>query len=104
MAVAASMVLGCALAHGAEGEAGPPRPPVEVTAAPPGCKSLGEVKGSCSSNPCGSEIARQDALNEARRMGATHVRVTWAGRYGAYTEIWKGIAYRCPAAPPVQGK
>jgi hypothetical protein len=72
--------------------------PVEVKSAPAGCKNLGEVKGSCSRNPCSPEIARKDALDEARKLGATHWKTTWAGRYGAYTEIYKGVAYRCPSA------
>ncbi len=83
---------------------GPPSEPLEVKYAPAGCTNLGEVKGSCSRNPCGPEIARKDALDEARKLGATHLKTVWAGRYGAYTEIYKGMAYRCPTTAPVQGK
>jgi hypothetical protein len=82
----------------ARAEGGPPPQPVEVKSAPAGCKNLGEVKGSCSRNPCSPEIARTDALDEARKLGSTHLKTTWAGRYGAHTEIYKGVAYRCPNA------
>jgi hypothetical protein len=82
-----------------EAEDGPPPEPIEVKSAPAGCKSLGEVKGSCWRNPCSPEIARKDALDEARKLGANHLKTTWAGRYGAASEIYKGVAYRCPNAP-----
>jgi hypothetical protein len=99
----AAAILAVFPTRGVEAEAGPPPVPVEVKSTPPGCKSLGEVKGSCSRNPCSQEIARKDALDEARKLGATHLKATWAGRYGAFSEIYKGIAYRCPATAPVPG-
>ena len=103
MALVTAMALASSPARGAEAEAKPPDP-IEVKSAPAGCKNLGEVKGSCNRNPCGPEIARRDALDEARKLGATHLKTTWAGRYGAYTEIYKGVAYRCSATPPVSGQ
>jgi len=103
MAVVAAGVLAFSPARGAEAEGGP-QVPIEVKSAPAGCKNLGEVKGSCYRNPCSPEIARKDALDEARKLGATHLKTTWAGRYGAYTEIYKGIAYRCSATPPASGQ
>jgi hypothetical protein len=103
-----ALVLGVALAflstQGAKADDGPPPEPVEVKSTPAGCKNLGEVKGSCSRNPCSPEIARRDALDEARKLGATHLKTTWAGRYGAFTEIYKGVAYRCPGTAAVPGK
>jgi hypothetical protein len=104
MALVTAAVLALSPARGAEAEAGAPPVPVEVKSTPPGCKNLGEVKGSCNRNPCGPEIARKDALDEARKLGATHLKTTWARRYGAFTEIYKGIAYSCPATTPAPGK
>ena len=97
MALVTAAVLAFLPARGAEAE-GSSQVPIEVKSTPAGCKSLGEVKGSCNRNPCGPEIARKDALDEAQKLGATHLKTTWAGRYGAYTEIYKGVAYRCPKA------
>ncbi|MEI6226967.1 MAG: hypothetical protein WCS72_19690 [Deltaproteobacteria bacterium] len=103
IALVTAAVLVFSPARGAEAEEGS-KVPIEVKSAPAGCKNLGEVKGSCNRNPCGPEIARRDALDEARKLGATHLKTTWAGRYGAYTEIYKGVAYRCSATPPVSGQ
>jgi hypothetical protein len=75
----------------------PEKLPILVGIAPTGCKNLGEVRGRDQGNSISSAAAEKDGLREARKLGATHVRTVWAGRVGAYTEAYKGVAYKCPA-------
>jgi hypothetical protein len=63
------------------------------------CQSLGEVAGQDKGHVPDIEVAHEDALRQAAKLGATHVRVdrNKTGREGPYTVNWAGIAYRCPA-------
>lgn len=97
LAVSALLVGG--VAQGADEEAPAPSLPVVVASPPAGCKKLGEVKGLDQRNAPSADAARLDALKEARKLGATHVKEVWAGRVGAWTELYKVNAYRCPTAP-----
>jgi hypothetical protein len=85
-----------------------PSPPiVELQGPPPAdCKNLGEVEGSYAGMPNSPEMARQDAFKSAKKLGATHVQALPEKTYhmGSYTEIYGGIAYRCPPAAPSPGK
>jgi len=85
----------------------PKRELTVVDTPPPGCKELGEVEGKdfrASSSPS-QEKAEKYARQDAEKLGATHLRVTFEGRTGQDEVSYVAIAYRCPvAAPPSQGK
>jgi hypothetical protein len=85
-----------------------PAPIVELHGAPsPDCKNLGEVEGKYSNMPTRPEKAKESAFEDAAKLGATHVLEVpeKTGHMGTYTDVYTGIAYRCPvAAPPSQGK
>jgi hypothetical protein len=63
------------------------------------CKSLGKVTGKSQGNPLSEAKAKEDALNQARDLGATHFMYMpeYSGQKGSYTWIYFGIPYRCPA-------
>jgi hypothetical protein len=65
---------------------------------PADCQSLGEVVGQDKGHYPDIEVAHEEALRNAAKLDATHVRVdrNKTGREGAYTVNWTGIAYRCP--------
>jgi hypothetical protein len=75
---------------------------VAVEGQPPGaCKNLGKVTGKSQDNPVNASRARQDALAQARDLGATHLwyESEYSGQTGSVTWIYDGVAYRCHAAP-----
>lgn len=77
-------------------------PIVVVERQPPGaCKNLGKVTGKSQGNPVNESRAKQDALAQARDLGATHFwyKSEYSGQRGAVTWIYYGVAYRCQAAP-----
>ena len=77
-------------------------PIVEVAAKPPGdCKALGKVTGTSQGNPVNESRARQDALGQARDLGATHFwyKSEYSGQRGSTGWVYYGVAYRCRAAP-----
>jgi hypothetical protein len=96
----AVLAVGCATTSGAAGTSA--GPPVQlVPSAPAGCTKIGDLEGSDEVEPQmtpSREAAKADALDQARRKGATHVVETFAGRCGRYTECYDVTAYRCPAA------
>ena len=86
-------------------QASPSQLPIVVGSTPPGCKRLEDVRGRDQGRDPSAEAAQNDALKEAAKLGATHVKTVWSGRAGAYTEAYRGAAYRCPApAAPSEGK
>jgi hypothetical protein len=71
-----------------------------VPSAPPGCTKIGDIQGSDEAEPQmtpSREAAKADAVQQARKKGATHVVQTFAGRCGRNTECYDVTAYRCPA-------
>jgi hypothetical protein len=82
-------------------------PIVVVEGNPPGvCKNLGKVTGKSQENPVNESRAKQDALAQARDLGATHFwyKSEYSGQRGSVTWIYYGVAYRCQAAPtPASG-
>ena len=70
--------------------------PQVVSAVPKDCKDLGEVSGKM-----GTEQKAQDqAVRDARDLGATHLVVANIYRCSAYNVCYEGKAYRCPSATP----
>jgi hypothetical protein len=77
-------------------------PIVVVERQPPGtCKNLGKVTGKSQGNPVNESRAKQEALAEARDLGATHFwyKSEYSGQRGSATWIYFGVAYRCQADP-----
>ena len=77
-------------------------PIVVVVAKPPGeCKALGKVTGTSQGNPVNESRAKQDALGQARDLGATHFwfKSEYSGQRGSTGWVYYGVAYRCQAAP-----
>jgi hypothetical protein len=73
-----------------------------VEAKPPAnCKNLGKVTGTGQGNPVNENRAKQDALEQARDLGATHFwyKSEYSGQRGSRSWVYYGVAYRCPAAP-----
>jgi hypothetical protein len=104
------LAAGVVMAAGTIRSSGAEEPKRELTVVdtpPPGCKELGEVEGKhfrAMSSPS-PEMAEKNAREDAAKLGATHLKVTFQGRSGQYEEVYTAIAYRCPiAAPPTQGK
>jgi hypothetical protein len=64
------------------------------------CKNLGKVTGMTQGNPVNESGAKQDALAQARDLGATHFwyKPEYSGQRGSVTWVYFGIAYRCQAA------
>jgi hypothetical protein len=94
--VAFAIVATVAGARAGEGT-GDSAPPVVVTSAPAGCRKLGEVNGSHQDMATPSvERAQKSALEDARKLGATHV-MTVASGLQYKKAYYRGIAYRCPA-------
>ena len=78
-------------------------PIVVVEAKPPAdCKNLGKVTGTSQGNPVNENRSKQDALEQARDLGATHFwyKSEYSGQRGATGWVYYGVAYRCQAAPP----
>lgn len=70
--------------------------PQVVSAVPKDCKDLGEVSGKM-----GTEKKAQDqAVRDARDLGATHLVDPNIYRCSAYDVCYEGKAYRCPSAAP----
>jgi hypothetical protein len=68
--------------------------PQVVSAVPKDCKDLGEVSGKM-----GTEQKAQDqAVRDARDLGATHLVVANIYRCSGYDVCYEGKAYRCPSA------
>jgi hypothetical protein len=87
----------------------PSRPPVELVTTPPsGCEKIGEVSGSHYDATPRMENAKDDAMQAARKKGATHVVqiVEKTQMTGGFEWTWTGMAYRCepPAARPAPAK
>jgi hypothetical protein len=77
-------------------------PIVLVEGKPPGaCKNLGKVTGTSQGNPVNENRSKQDALDQARDLGATHFwyKSEYSGQRGSTTWVYYGVAYRCQAAP-----
>jgi hypothetical protein len=73
-----------------------------VEVKPPGtCKHLGKVTGTSQGNPVNESRAKEDALTQAKDLGATHFwyMPQYSGQRGSYTWVYFGVAFRCPAAP-----
>ena len=71
--------------------------PVEGSPSP-GCKNLGEVSGTHFDASPQMDTAKENALKDARDLGATHVQVVPEKtiQSGAYEVTYTGIAYSCP--------
>jgi hypothetical protein len=90
------------LAFAGAGVADDKAPIVVVEAKPPGvCKNLGKVTGSSQGNPVNESRAKEDALAQAKDLGATHFwyKSEYSGQRGSVSWVYFGIAYRCQAAP-----
>ena len=77
-------------------------PIVVVEGKPPGaCKNLGKVTGTSQGNPVNESRAKQDALGQAKDLGATHFwyKSEYSGQRGSMGWVYYGVAYRCPAVP-----
>ena len=91
------------LASAGAGVAEEKAPIVVVEGKPPGaCKNLGKVTGTSQGNPVNENRSRQDALEQARDLGATHFwyKSEYSGQRGSTGWVYYGVAYRCQAAPP----
>lgn len=82
----------------------PPSQIVVLEGVPPGrCERLGMLQGRHAGSPRLPESAKQDALEQASELGATHFQYypEYSGRTGSITTVYSGVAYHCkvPAAP-----
>ena len=78
---------------------------VSAQSLPKDCKALGEVTGKHMETAPREEEAQRYAIDEAKRLGATHVVTVNIYACGGFEICYEGKAYRCPAASaPAQGK
>jgi hypothetical protein len=99
---ALTVLLGAAPTRAGAAEAARPQV-VPAQSLPKDCKPLGEVKGKHSNESPREEAAQEDAVLEARDLGATHVVTGDIWRCSSHSICYEGKAYRCstdiPAAP-----
>jgi len=102
--LAAKLIVGSfvLLSSAGIGAADDKAPVVVVEAKPPGvCKALGKVTGTSQGNPVNESRAKQDALGQAKDLGATHFwyKSEYSGQRGSTGWVYYGLAFRCEAAP-----
>jgi hypothetical protein len=99
-APARALALLAVLAAGCATLTAPP-PVAEMAAEPPAeCRKVGDVEGSGVAwklNPVEQQrsVARAEAMDRAKKMGATHVRFV-DERSDAQGTVVHGVAYACP--------
>ena len=110
----ARVLAGALLLIASAGAAGavektPPSQIVVFEGVPPGgCERLGMLQGRTAGSPLLPESAKQDALEQASDLGATHFHYypEYSGRTGSVTTVYSGVAYHCKvpaAAGPAPG-